>query len=133
MIQDFWPIFFLLFLHPRFLFLLEKPHFSSAHFLWSIQLLDHYLFIFIFYFLFFIFIFFFFLFSRSEEVEAELREAERSEKGEAERSEEIVQTRAPRPSAPWRCLIGRTPQCIRALVKKKRPTRLNDIAMGLER
>ncbi|NDC41696.1 MAG: hypothetical protein EBZ77_09130 [Chitinophagia bacterium] len=58
---------------------------------------------------------------RSEEVEAERREAveaERSEEVEAERSEEIVQTRAPRfarPSAPWRCLIGRKPRCIRKL------------------
>ena len=82
---------------------------------------------------------------RSEEVEAaeaegseevEAVEAERSEEVEAveaERSEEIVQTRAPRPSAPWRCLIGRTPQCIRSSREKKRPARLNDIVMGLER
>jgi flagellar biosynthesis GTPase FlhF len=62
---------------------------------------------------------------RSEEVEA--GEAERSEEAEAvgavdaERSEEIVQTRAPRPSAPWRCLIGRTPQCMRSSREKSGP------------
>jgi hypothetical protein len=51
-------------------------------------------------------------------------EAERSEEGEAgeaDRSEEIVQTRAPRPSAPWRCLIGRTPQCMRSSREKSGP------------
>jgi hypothetical protein len=32
-----------------------------------------------------------------------------------------VQTRAPRPSAPWRCLIGRTPQCMRSSRGKSDP------------
>jgi hypothetical protein len=32
-----------------------------------------------------------------------------------------VQTRAPRPSAPWRCLIGRTPQCMRSSREKSSP------------
>ena len=64
---------------------------------------------------------------RSEEVETERSEEGEAERSETERSEEIVQTRAPRPSAPWRCLIGRTPQCMRSSREKKRPARLNDI------